>query len=154
MVCKRGALISLPPHVITMSKLYFSCVRLQGVSTTELVGRMLLATKSHHNIAEDSDEKTKALASSPSGPNSPWTKCSKFLPTSKKIVQFAEGREPKKGDKIVYTGDSRAFVCVCACMCVCVCVFAFMRVCECVCVLCVCACVLCVCQQAKQEHKH
>lgn len=93
-------------HLVKEAGKYKECSRTQGVSTTELVGRMLLATKSHHNIAEDSDEKTKALASSPSGPNSPWTKCSKFLPTSKKIVQFAEGREPKKGDRIVYTVGS------------------------------------------------
>ena len=71
---------------------------------------MLLATKSHHNLVKDAestkDEKTKELAQSPSAAvNSPWTKCSKFLPTSKKIVQFAEGRDPKPGDKIVYTGE-------------------------------------------------
>ena len=73
---------------------------------------MLLATKSHHHPSEeaeekpsDADQRTKELAQSPSAAlNSPWTKCSKFLPTSKKIVQFAEGQDPKPGDKIVYTG--------------------------------------------------
>ena len=74
---------------------------------------MLLATKSHHNISEEAaekQEKTKELAQSPSAAlNSPWTKCSKFLPTSKKIVQFAEGQDPKPGDKIVYTGDALGY---------------------------------------------
>ena len=33
---------------------------------------------------------------------SPWTKTCQFLPTSRKIVQFSEGKEPKAGDRIVY----------------------------------------------------
>jgi len=96
-------------HIVKSAGKYKECSRTQGVSTTELVGRMLLATKSHHNLAKESakDEKTKELAQSPSAAaNSPWTKCSKFLPTSKKIVQFAEGRDPKPGDKVVYTVGS------------------------------------------------
>lgn len=98
-------------HLVKTAGKYKECSRTQGVSTTELVGRMLLATKSHHNVSEErapsQDEKAKQLAQSPSAAlNSPWTKCSKFLPTSKKIVQFAEGQDPKPGDKIVYTVGS------------------------------------------------
>lgn len=32
----------------------------------------------------------------------PLTGVSHFLPTSKRIVQFSEGREPAPGDKVVY----------------------------------------------------
>ena len=37
---------------------------------------------------------------------SPWTKASHFLPTTRKITQFSEGKEPKPGDKIVYTAGA------------------------------------------------
>jgi cytidyltransferase-like protein len=33
---------------------------------------------------------------------SPWTGVSQFLPTSQRIIQFSEGREPRSGDRIVY----------------------------------------------------
>ena len=33
---------------------------------------------------------------------SPYTGVSQFLPTTKKLLQFASGIEPKPGDKIVY----------------------------------------------------
>ena len=34
--------------------------------------------------------------------SSPWTGVSHFLPTSQRIIQFAEGREPRPTDRIVY----------------------------------------------------
>lgn len=37
---------------------------------------------------------------------SPWTGTSKFLPTTRKIVQFSTGKEPKPGDKIVYVAGA------------------------------------------------
>ncbi len=37
---------------------------------------------------------------------SPWTKTSQFLPTTRKITEFSEGKEPKPGDKIVYTAGA------------------------------------------------
>ncbi|KAJ3027280.1 UNVERIFIED_CONTAM: Ethanolamine-phosphate cytidylyltransferase [Siphonaria sp. JEL0065] len=63
---------------------YWECKRTQGVSTTELVGRMLLNTNEHLRKA------ATASAASP------------FLPTSQKIVQFSEGRDAKPTDKVVY----------------------------------------------------
>ncbi|KAI9333306.1 hypothetical protein BDR26DRAFT_868537 [Obelidium mucronatum] len=63
---------------------YWECKRTQGVSTTELVGRMLLNTNEHLR------KTATASASSP------------FLPTSQKIVQFSEGREAKSSDRVVY----------------------------------------------------
>jgi len=34
--------------------------------------------------------------------HSPYTGVSQYLPTTKRIVQFSEGRDPKPGEKIVY----------------------------------------------------
>lgn len=86
--------------------LYRECKRTQGVSTTELVGRMLLMTRDHHK------RRMSAGASSLSSFNSEdlgsfsrgtrRTTVSHFLPTSKRIVQFSEGREPAENDKVVY----------------------------------------------------
>ena len=33
---------------------------------------------------------------------SPWTGCSQFLPTTRKIVQFSDGKSPRPGDRVVY----------------------------------------------------
>ncbi|XP_033923236.1 ethanolamine-phosphate cytidylyltransferase isoform X2 [Melopsittacus undulatus] len=72
---------------------YRECKRTQGVSTTDLVGRMLLMTKAHHsNIG-------------PKG-HSPWTGVSQFLQTSQKIIQFASGKEPQPGDTIIYVAGA------------------------------------------------
>ncbi|XP_077184173.1 ethanolamine-phosphate cytidylyltransferase isoform X2 [Paroedura picta] len=101
---------------------YRECKRTQGVSTTDLVGRMLLMTKAHHsNIEEDMDYRkhkdnfgkvpTWANHDSPtilSGPkgHSPWTGVSQFLQTSQKIIQFASGKEPQPGDTIIYVAGA------------------------------------------------
>jgi len=91
-------------HLVKSAGRYKEVPRTKGVSTTEIVGRMLLATKAHHETDLDQAKrgKTQELGQSPTD-HSPWTKCSSFLPTSKKIVQFAEGKDPQPGDKIVYT---------------------------------------------------
>lgn len=36
------------------------------------------------------------------GAGSPWTRVSKFMPSTKTILQFADGQAPKPGDTIVY----------------------------------------------------
>ncbi|XP_042307452.1 ethanolamine-phosphate cytidylyltransferase isoform X3 [Sceloporus undulatus] len=87
---------------------YRECKRTQGVSTTDLVGRMLLMTKAHHsNIVEDMDYRTHAdnLGKCPKG-HSPWTGVSQFLQTSQKIIQFASGKEPQPGDTIIYVAGA------------------------------------------------
>ncbi|KAJ3410040.1 hypothetical protein CcCBS67573_g00289 [Chytriomyces confervae] len=63
---------------------YWECKRTQGVSTTELVGRMLLMSSDHLR------KQQHAASTSP------------FLPTSQKIVQFSEGKEAQSGDRVVY----------------------------------------------------
>ncbi|KAI9314965.1 hypothetical protein BX666DRAFT_1965236 [Dichotomocladium elegans] len=85
--------------------LYRECKRTQGVSTTELVGRMLLMTREHHKRNESSIANVGAqeLGSfSEVGKKQRRTTISHCLPTSKRIVQFSEGREPKETDKVVY----------------------------------------------------
>ncbi|KAL0091180.1 hypothetical protein F4703DRAFT_1837699 [Phycomyces blakesleeanus] len=88
--------------------LYRECKRTEGVSTTEMVGRMLLMTRNHHNRpAETGDSSISGFKSEKLGPfsdsgNHVHTTISHFLPTSKRIVQFSEGREPKETDRVVY----------------------------------------------------
>jgi ethanolamine-phosphate cytidylyltransferase len=85
--------------------LYKECKRTQGVSTTELVGRMLLMTRNHHNHRRSSIGSTDDLSGvNPKdvGSFSAPAKVSHFLPTSKRIVQFSKGVEPKASDRVVY----------------------------------------------------
>ena len=87
---------------------YKECRRTEGVSTTNLVGRMLLMTKEHFDhgvpICSVDPKMLKSLSSSSDATaHSPYTGVSHFLPTSNKIVQFSDGEEPKPGEKIVYT---------------------------------------------------
>lgn len=44
--------------------------------------------------------------SKPTEGHSPWTGVSQFLPTTQKIIQFANAKEPKKGDRIVYVAGA------------------------------------------------
>ncbi|CAF4921989.1 unnamed protein product, partial [Rotaria socialis] len=37
---------------------------------------------------------------------SPWTGASQFLATTNKIIQFSNAREPKPGDKVIYTAGA------------------------------------------------
>ena len=70
---------------------YKECQRTIGVSTTDLVDRMLDATGSTR-------------------PETPCSRITKFLPSTRKIMQFAcaEGgfKEPNPGDKIVYVAGA------------------------------------------------
>eukprot|EP01119_Soliformovum_irregulare_P004234 TRINITY_DN15240_c0_g1_i1.p1 TRINITY_DN15240_c0_g1~~TRINITY_DN15240_c0_g1_i1.p1 ORF type:complete len:427 (-),score=114.84 TRINITY_DN15240_c0_g1_i1:45-1325(-) len=97
--------------------------RTEGVSSTELVGRMLLMTKDHHKEGTRklsmSNSNAKEAASvegfgqsptpSPSaGPkvnDHTQTKVS-TLTTSRRLRQFSPGRAPRPGEKIVYVDGS------------------------------------------------
>lgn len=84
---------------------YRECQRTAGVSTTDLVGRMLLLTRCHHTFGDDMTTENCERARSLSTDNeavSPWTRVSRFLPTTQTIMQFAEGRPPAPNDVIVY----------------------------------------------------
>lgn len=100
--------------------------RTEGVSTTDLVGRMLLRTREHHiregdrryvrsirsSSLHDSDPLASATvraadaaaAEAPGSPAAPadW----KFMPTSRRIAQFAESRTPRADDRVVYIAGS------------------------------------------------
>ncbi|KAM9210662.1 ethanolamine-phosphate cytidylyltransferase isoform 2-T2 [Dugong dugon] len=71
------------------------CKRTQGVSTTDLVGRMLLVTKAHHSGQEMSSEYREYADS-----------FGKFLQTSQKIIQFASGKEPQPGETVIYVAGA------------------------------------------------
>uniref|UniRef100_A0A1I7XAV1 ethanolamine-phosphate cytidylyltransferase n=1 Tax=Heterorhabditis bacteriophora TaxID=37862 RepID=A0A1I7XAV1_HETBA len=86
------------------AKRYRECKRTAGISTTDLVGRMLLLTKSHH-APEECIEKHKERVltlSTDCMAQSPWTRVSRFITSTQTILEFAEGRRPKPTDKIVY----------------------------------------------------
>ncbi|PVD39410.1 hypothetical protein C0Q70_02040 [Pomacea canaliculata] len=91
-------------HLVKAAGKYRECKRTEGISTTDLVGRMLLVTKSHHQQDKAAIDETSVgnISKGPSA-RSPWTGVSQFLTTTKKIIQFAEGKEPKPGDRIVYS---------------------------------------------------
>uniref|UniRef100_A0A8C9T7B8 ethanolamine-phosphate cytidylyltransferase n=1 Tax=Scleropages formosus TaxID=113540 RepID=A0A8C9T7B8_SCLFO len=84
---------------------YRECRRTQGVSTTDLVGRMLLMTKAHHSNIVSSPIWSRVPNQGPQG-HSPWTGVSQFLQTSQKIIQFASGKEPQPGDTIIYVAGA------------------------------------------------
>ncbi|KAJ2700017.1 choline phosphate cytidylyltransferase, partial [Coemansia spiralis] len=89
---------------------YRECKRTVGISTTELVGRMLLLTRDHHIRGRRSvgspiqgvDEVAVANFSQGSQPAGALTGIAHYLSTSKKIIQFSSGREPQPGDRVVY----------------------------------------------------
>lgn len=88
---------------------YKECKRTIGISTTELVGRMLLMTKDHHkrdrsgSMSSDTSENLNTFSKA-AHEKHPRTNISHFLPTSRRIVQFSNSKEPKAGDTIVYVG--------------------------------------------------
>lgn len=75
------------------------CKRTPSVSTTELVGRMLLMTKDHLEPAITTQQQQKKVEAQE---KSPYTSTSHILPTSNRIVQFSNSREPRPSDRVVY----------------------------------------------------
>jgi ethanolamine-phosphate cytidylyltransferase len=97
-------------HLVKAAGRYKEVERTQGVSTTDLVGRMLLLTRDHFRRGDneykvDKDARSTNLATDALG-RSPWTGVSQFLPTTRKIQQFSEGKEPEPGAKIVYVAGA------------------------------------------------
>lgn len=69
----------------------------EGVSTTDLVGRMLLLGRAARAGAPVETGTVQSMAASP------FTRVSRFVPSSHKIVQFSEGQpERRPSDKVVY----------------------------------------------------
>jgi len=97
-----------PYYKVKAAKRYKEFRRTQGISTTDLVGRMLLVTKMHHERNEEkAPEKSQLSEIGQDGSTkSPWTGTSQFIPTTQRIVQFSEGKEPQPGDRIVYVAGA------------------------------------------------
>ncbi|XP_031617150.1 ethanolamine-phosphate cytidylyltransferase isoform X1 [Contarinia nasturtii] len=115
-------------QIVKDAQRYKEVSRTEGISTTDLVGRMLLLTKNHFRQGEKeyAIEKEALIMKSidsifnkrkqnyPGSSNlgqdhsarSPWTGCSQFLPTTQKIIQFSDGKSPKPTDKIVYVAGA------------------------------------------------
>ncbi|KAH8405189.1 hypothetical protein KR222_007935, partial [Zaprionus bogoriensis] len=109
-------------HLVKSANRYKEVKRTAGVSTTDLVGRMLLLTRNHfrQGSAEYDIEKEGSLLKiqqlqsrlgssnmgQDSAAKSPWTGCSQFLPTTQKIIQFSDGKSPNPSDKIVYVAGA------------------------------------------------
>eukprot|EP00729_Bicosta_minor_P011407 gene11407-27955_t len=114
--CVHGDDITTDEHgndtyrLVKEAKRYKECKRTAGVSTTDLVGRMLLRSKPVVPSGQKPQEETQVAELSGRGTpqpaadvESPWTGVSKFIQSSKKIMQFGgEQKEPKKGDRVVY----------------------------------------------------
>lgn len=76
--------------------------RTDGISTTDIVGRMLLMTKQHH-VEDVNPSEVERMKEGLEGARSRKdTQVSRYLTTSRKIVQFSSAVAPKEGDKIVY----------------------------------------------------
>jgi len=96
-------------HLVKSAKRYKECKRTQGVSTTNLVGRMLLLSKDHMLRGDQEyivDRRSSTDMSSDSTARSPWTGVSQFLPTTQKLLEFSNSEGPKKTDKIVYVAGA------------------------------------------------
>ncbi|CAJ0582963.1 unnamed protein product, partial [Mesorhabditis spiculigera] len=88
---------------------YRETQRTQGISTSDLVGRMLLLTKSHHakddGLSDEHSERARKLSTSEDG-ETPYTRVSRFVATTRTILEFSSGRTPKPNDRIVYVCGS------------------------------------------------
>jgi ethanolamine-phosphate cytidylyltransferase len=71
--------------------------RTAGISTTDLVGRMLLCTK-QHLLAEDEEPVVPEEQSA--------STTVRYLTTNRKIVQFSNNKAPTEEDRIVYVDGS------------------------------------------------
>jgi len=96
-------------HIVKAAGRYKECQRTQGVSTTNLVGRMLMLTRDHLQRGEleyEVDQGRSSEMSSDSSARSPWTGVSQFLPTTQKLLQFSNCKGPEPGQKIVYVAGA------------------------------------------------
>lgn len=89
---------------------YLTIPRTEGISTTDIVGRMLLMTRSHHSPSFDGSSSSSSqspdskLASRSTAYYKPM---SQFLTTSSKIRIFGAGvKPPSNTDRVVYVAGS------------------------------------------------
>ncbi|KAL5285950.1 Pect.2 family protein [Megaselia abdita] len=83
--------------------------RTNGISTTDLVNRILsLTRKSVSQETNDilEDKELSVDISKDSKPKSPWTGSSQFLLTTQKLIQFSDGKSSKPNDKVIYVAGA------------------------------------------------
>ena len=80
---------------------YRSIPRTEGVSTTDIVGRMLLVSKDHHDKLRNTEASPQSLMSMQKI-TEPFKRPSKLFATSQMMRLFASGRQAQPGAKIVY----------------------------------------------------
>ncbi|KAI6215202.1 hypothetical protein M3Y94_00357500 [Aphelenchoides besseyi] len=83
--------------------------RTLGVSATEIVGRMLLLTKSHHSHTDEFSQEHIELArmlSTCRETKSPSTRISRFVSKSNQFIRFAEGRPIASNDVVIYVAGA------------------------------------------------
>jgi len=96
-------------HIVKAAGRYKECQRTQGVSTTNLVGRMLMLTKDHQQRGAQEyqvDQSRSDEMSSDASARSPWTGVSQFLPTTQKLLQFSNCQGPEPGQRVVYVAGA------------------------------------------------
>ncbi|KAJ1407206.1 Rossmann-like alpha/beta/alpha sandwich fold [Sesbania bispinosa] len=87
---------------------YKQIKRTEGVSSTDIVGRMLLCVRERSISDNHSHSSLQRQFSNGRGQKfddgvpASGTRISHFLPTSRRIVQFSNGRSPGPGARIVY----------------------------------------------------
>jgi ethanolamine-phosphate cytidylyltransferase len=96
-------------HFVKEADRYKEVSRTAGISTTDLIGRMLLMTRNHFRQGNNEyaiEKEGSSRMGQDHSARSPWTGCSQFLPTTQKIIQFSDGKPPKSTDKIVYVAGA------------------------------------------------
>ncbi|XP_037024592.1 ethanolamine-phosphate cytidylyltransferase isoform X2 [Bradysia coprophila] len=96
-------------HMVKTAKRYREVPRTAGISTTDLVGRMLLMTRNHFRQGTQEyliEKEGSSTMGQDAKARSPWTGCSQFLPTTQKIIQFSDGKAPAETDRIVYVAGA------------------------------------------------
>ena len=87
---------------------YKQIKRTEGVSSTDIVGRMLLCTR--ERSASDNPNHSSLQRQFSHGHSHKFedrgTRISQFMPTSRRIVQFSNGRGPGPDARIVYIGGA------------------------------------------------
>eukprot|EP00127_Corallochytrium_limacisporum_P001207 Clim_evm42s44 gene=Clim_evmTU42s44 len=75
---------------------YRECKRTSGISSTDLIGRMMLLTKRHHIMADPQEQSLQG---------SPCTSTTGCLSAENGLAQFLSDQQPPKpGDRVVYIG--------------------------------------------------
>ncbi|GAB9465173.1 hypothetical protein Gpo141_00002589 [Globisporangium polare] len=83
---------------------YRTIPRTEGVSTSDILGRMLVMHKNHHTHEEyGNGQLSSTMKAKNNSAKGPYERPSKFLTTNRMLRLFSAGNhEPKKTDKIVY----------------------------------------------------